>query len=110
MSEISPEPKELVRQDHITQLSGLFRNQMQNSKNLSKTELKQLNELYDIAYTEDKENPVGWIADFDRIHPHDLEIGVETTRLGKILAFARLYADQKKKGSNRGMGFSDREF
>ena len=83
---------------------------MPSRSNLNKNDLKQLNELYDIAYAEDKDNPIGWIADFDRVHPHDLEIGVETTRLGKILAFAKIHADQKKKSVSKERGFNVREF
>ncbi len=94
MSEqMNENPLEMRKQGDLNTLRQLFNEPSRLSWNDS--ELKQLDDLYQIAATEDPEDPVGWVHDFNRSHPTKLEVGVETRRLGKILYLAGLHLDKQ---------------
>ena len=115
MSEPVGDARELVKQDHVLKLEEHFKRQMPGRMKMSSEDRAKIEQIYSIAIIQDAEDPVGWVKDFDRSHPHNIEFGDEKDRLSIILTALDLYMNLRKqererKESKNGMGQIYRDF
>lgn len=102
--------REMARKQHLTELMKYFKEPCQVA--WTEEGISKVVQLYDIACKADPEDPIDWIQQFDRSHPHNIEVGNEEGRLGKMLVMAEIYQtqNQKQKKGNLGIRQSYREF
>lgn len=93
MSDNIPDVRELKVQGDLNKLQNYFNEP--TIKVWSVEMLDQLREIYELALTQDPDDPVDWIIGFDQSHPRGLKVGTEFTRLGKMTAMAKIYVDRK---------------
>lgn len=88
-----------IKSLHMVKLGKIFLEPSQS--NLSTEQINDMSQLYDLAKLFDANDPVGWIEDFNRSQPLNIEIAEKKTRIGKVLALANIYKNTKFKEMER---------
>ena len=104
MTEAMGDAREMAKQDHVLKLEDHFKRQMPGRMKFSSEDRSKVEQIYNLALLHDMEDPVGWVKDFDRSHPHNMEFGDEKDRLSLILTALNLYVSLKKSERERKEG------
>jgi hypothetical protein len=101
------DPRELEKAGNLNKLQDYFNEPWR--KTWTVEDLKNLEKVYEFALQLDQADPVDAVIAFDRTYPHNIEVGTEKSRLGKILLLLEIHL-KNTAGKYKGFKGVKREF